>query len=310
MDALVSAAPSLPPFASELAPTTTQHDDPLRPVTELGRRASWVGWIIGALIALSTHGVVSVQAVSSLVEMQRQVQAMREALHEYFWATYDVEVRQEPEPEQPEPEPEPEPVVEPKPPETASVPEPEPEPESDDPYEDDPPPAPAEAAKILTADPDPDEPVDLTAEGFVTGEGTGPSYGYVSAKGTAKSPTFDRHAQVGGVEGGKGKGPPQRARPPRRNASRPAGIVGGRSWSCPFPPEADIEQIDRATAVLVVTVAPDGRPVSVRVLSDPGYGFGRQARQCALGRRYRPALDRDGRPIQATTPPINVRFRR
>jgi protein TonB len=48
----------------------------------------------------------------------------------------------------------------------------------------------------------------------------------------------------------------------------------------------------------------------VKVVSDPGHGFGRAARMCALGRRYTPGNDRAGQPITGTTPPIKVRFTR
>jgi protein TonB len=132
----------------------------------------------------------------------------------------------------------------------------------------------------------------------------------VSAQGTATAPTWNPNAKVGGTPGGTGTGevrapPPP---PPKKDLSKPAGLVGGTNWSCPFPPEADAEQIDHAVAVVMVTVRPDGTPLTVKVVSDPGYGFGRAARICALGRRYTPGLDRDGNPTTSTMPPISVSF--
>ena len=62
--------------------------------------------------------------------------------------------------------------------------------------------------------------------------------------------------------------------------------------------------------MVVVTVRPDGSPQSVKVVSDPGNGFGRAARTCALGRRYQTGLDRAGQPTTAATPPIRVKFTR
>jgi len=50
----------------------------------------------------------------------------------------------------------------------------------------------------------------------------------------------------------------------------------------------------------------------VRVLSDPGTGFGREARQCALSqvsKKYYPALNREGVAI-ASTIQIDVSFER
>lgn len=96
---------------------------------------------------------------------------------------------------------------------------------------------------------------------------------------------------------------------PKVDLSKPASVVG-TAWNCPFPAEADAEGIDNATATIVVTVGNDGSPRSVSVVSDPGTGFGRAARQCALGRRYTAGLDRDGNATTATTPPIRVRFSR
>jgi periplasmic protein TonB len=57
-------------------------------------------------------------------------------------------------------------------------------------------------------------------------------------------------------------------------------------------------------------VRPDGTPLSVNVVNDPGHGFGRAARMCALTRRFTPALDRTGQPIAGATPPFVVRFTR
>ena len=42
----------------------------------------------------------------------------------------------------------------------------------------------------------------------------------------------------------------------------------------------------------------------------PGYGFGRQARRCALAHRYRPARDSMGQFIAAPLGPIRIRFMR
>lgn len=108
---------------------------------------------------------------------------------------------------------------------------------------------------------------------------------------------------------GTGTGAPVAVAPPKPDMSRPASVVG-TAWNCPFPAEADADGVDSAVATIVVTVGEDGSPRSVSVVSDPGSGFGRAARQCALGRRYVAGLDRDGNATTATTPPIRVRFSR
>jgi protein TonB len=240
---------------------------------------------------------------------------MRGQIHDYLWATYEVDLPKPPEAEKPKgpdpaPAPEPEPEPAPKIPLPTSAPPPTPK---DDPY--DPPPAAAEATKILTRDPDPNEIVDMTDRGIASGEGSGVGYGQVAGAGTAKAPTYDPNAKVGGVPGGTGTGKPPAPPPPPAPAgpdrSRAPQFVGGLSWSnCPFPPEADADQMDQARVMISVTVRPDGSPLSVKVVSDPGHGFGRAARICALSRRYSPGLDKVGNPLTATTPPFVVRFTR
>lgn len=290
----------------------SEQPDPLAAVMSLGEREVRVGAVLGLAFALLTHGAASSRAFTSLHDLWTSMDTMRQVQHEFFWQEYDIDLTPKekppevkpPEPPPPEPEPEPAPVP------VAKVAAPVKE---EDPYE--PPPAPAQAAKVLTAPEDPqDEKIeDLTGDGFVSGEGTGPIGGYMSQQGTGNSPTFNPNAKVGGTPGGKGTGdprPPPPPPPPGPDLSRAAGLVGSTSWNCPFPPEADAEQIDSATATVVVTVRPDGTPMSVKVTSDPGHGFGRAARICALGRRYNPALDRTGQPTTSTMPPITVRFSR
>jgi protein TonB len=83
-----------------------------------------------------------------------------------------------------------------------------------------------------------------------------------------------------------------------------------QNWSCPWPREADEQKIDEETVTIRVVVDMTGAVESVIVLSDPGHGFGQNARACALRTRFTPARDREGRPMRATSPPILVRFTR
>jgi len=101
---------------------------------------------------------------------------------------------------------------------------------------------------------------------------------------------------------------PGRVQAPDR--SRPASLAGASSWSCPFPPEADAAQADEAYVTLEVTVGPDGVATGTRVLADPGNGFGREARRCAMRERYGVALDREGNAVAGTTRPFRVHFSR
>lgn len=282
--------------------------DPLAAVLVLGDRAVRVGAILGILLAFLTHGAGAARAMASLREMSLSVQEMRAGIHDFLWTMYDVDL-EPPKPIDKPKEPDPPPAPDPEP---VAIPAPKaaPAPKEEDPYE--PPPAPAQASKIITAPEDPAEEKieDLTDQGFVTGDGTGPGYGVVSAAGTSSAPTWNPHAKVGGTPGGKGTGDvrPPPPPPPTKDLSRSATVAGSTSWDCPFPAEADAEQIDSALVTVVVTVRSDGTPQSVKVISDPGHGFGRQARICALGKRYTPGLDRGGAPITQTTPPIRISF--
>jgi protein TonB len=166
---------------------------------------------------------------------------------------------------------------------------------------------PAQAAKVLTVAPKPDEPVDLTGDAFVQGKADSYPGGSATANGTdttaARSPP--------------GAPPSPRAAPllavlpvQTPDRSRVASLSGGSEWSCPFPPEANTDQIDDAFVTLQVDVSAYGGATTVRALSDPGYGFGREARRCALAKRYSAAFDSDGKPIAGRTKPFRVHFSR
>ena len=152
----------------------------------------------------------------------------------------------------------------------------------------------AQAAAVMTSETKPDEPVDLT-NSFVTGSGTSYAGGTTMAAGTGTAAVRAPTAAVTGTPGGTGNGPPAQVGPDR---SRNAGLGGSKSWNdCPFPPEADVDNIDQAAVLVQVTVSPDGRPGAVKIVSDPGHGFGRAARACAMQRSYQTALDREGKPV-------------
>lgn len=285
-------------------------DDPWRGVLSLGDRAVKIGWVVGLLLGVLTHGYASANAMLALYDMQRSLYGIRASIHEFLWTEYDIDLKpdekkvepedKKEEPPPPEPEPDPVPVQAPK------------AEENKDPYEE-PKAAPVQAAKILTAAADPDKVEDLTDQGIVSGDAlAGPLGGQSSAAGTSDKISHNPAVSLTGKPGGTGtadaRPPPP---PPKQDLSRPAGIIGGASWSnCPFPDEADTDQIDFAQVTLIVTVRADGSPQSVQVTGDPGHGFGRSARMCALARKYNAGLDRDGNPTTMSTPPIRVTFSR
>jgi len=153
--------------------------------------------------------------------------------------------------------------------------------------------APARAGKLAAVS---DSPVDFTGTAFVVGSGASYAGGTTTHGGTGRTPAAGTVAP-----GGTGDGTAT------RNRAR-AVALDQAAWSCPWPAEADARQVDQETVVLRVAVRADGRADRVDVVDDPGFGFGRAARQCALGTRFEPARDPAGAPIAALSPPIRVHF--
>jgi protein TonB len=258
-------------------------DDPMSRV--LGMDSGVTG--VGAWFGFTSGGtlvMVALMALASVVAWMHTAQAMAPD------APSEVDiVREEAPPPPPPPAPEPEHKAEP------AAPPPRPAP-----HEAAPPPAPppAQAGKVLTAEPDPNEPVDLTGNTIVTGNADSYAGGTTSANGT-NATAVRGPAAVRGAPASTGTAAPEPA-PAGPDRSRPAALGGGKDWNCPFPPEADAAQIDEARVTLQLHVVADGTADDVTVLKDPGNGFGRVARQCALRQRHSPALDHDGNSIAST----------
>jgi protein TonB len=169
-------------------------------------------------------------------------------------------------------------------------------------------PAPAQAGKTLTA-PDND---DSAVADFTLVQGSGQTYagGTTTTSGTSTT----------AVHGAASDRPVVAAQRAARAAPVPSVAMGpDRSrraspavpdWNCSRLFPSDAEAGDQATVLIAVTVLPSGTAQAVTVLRDPGHGFGAAARACAMGQRFNAALDRQGNPVQATTPPITVRFTR
>jgi protein TonB len=156
---------------------------------------------------------------------------------------------------------------------------------------------PAQAGKLTAVA---NAPVDLTGAAFVVGGAATFPGGVTAAQGTGAKP--------GTAATMPNAGPgPERAHAPSR--ARPVSLDQA-AWSCPWPAEADAEQVNEKTVVLRVRVRADGHADAVDVLSDPGFGFGVAARGCALATRFEPARDAEGRPIPALSAPIRVHFYR
>ena len=119
--------------------------------------------------------------------------------------------------------------------------------------------------------------------------------GATSDTGTAKKPVAEASPTASPGDGGSQGSAPR--------------LAGGTVWDCPFPEEADEGAIDRAVVGLRVEVENDGRVLSAQVTKDPGHGFGREARRCALAKRWVPGRTSTGL-AQRSTANVNVRFER
>ncbi|HET8932463.1 MAG TPA: hypothetical protein VFN67_03440 [Polyangiales bacterium] len=205
----------------------------------------------------------------------------------------EVELVKPPPPPEPEAPPPPPPQAAPAPAAKPVVRAPKPTPA---PPKEAPPPAAAASGKVLAA-----EAVDF-GDSFVMGKAASHAGGVSANTGTSQQAVHDKNAQANGVQGGTGKNP-------AADATRAPALASGLQWDCPFPVEADDAGIDAAVVGLRVEVAADGRVREARALSDPGHGFAREARRCALSKRWAPGLDRAGNPTIGVAL-VNVRFER
>ncbi|AKV03818.1 Ferric siderophore transport system, periplasmic binding protein TonB [Labilithrix luteola] len=285
---------------------TRNDTDPFAGVLDLGSRMSVA---VTIALAITLHaGVAGAAGAAMLLEdMFAWARMVRSAVSANLAQTYEIEIaKPEEPPPPPPPEPEPEPVKEqpqeaPPPPVAKQEKQEAPTPP--------PPPAAAEAAKVLTQEPAKDEPVDLTGNTFVTGSGSTYAGGTTQAGGTSKTAVYNAAAAATGVPGSTGTAPA----PPRPSVdrSRGAGLLGSDRWDdCPFPGEADSEQIDQAYVIIQVKVKADGTAETVTIVQDPGHGFGREARKCAMRKRYNTALDVEGNAVGGMTKPFRIKFER
>ena len=161
-------------------------------------------------------------------------------------------------------------------------------------------PAVGRAASVVAPEPDPGAPLDLTGDAIVTGQATAYAGGVTTPAGTSAAP-----GRAGATTTGAGDAVVATA----IDRASPVSLESEK-WSCPWPPEADSEQIDEQTVILRVVVDASGTAEKATVLADPGHGFGPAAVACALQTRFVPARERSGETVRATSPPIRVRFTR
>jgi protein TonB len=282
-------------------------------VLALGSRRWRSAAAIVVASALVVHGAAAGRGyqLSDLLQIRAFSALVMHSVHERVRSILEIEVETPPKPPEPEPvkepEPEPEPAkAPPPPPPAAKAPTPEP------PKAEPPPPA-AEAGKVLTAEPDPNEPLDLTGDvGFVSGNGERYVGGVTASSGKGQKPVYERGASAKGVENGKGSAPvaatpshqgPDLSRPPRQPST-------SRLEHCPWPAEADVEQINSMRVPVVVFFDASGKIVSAKVTKDPGAGFGREAQRCIMREPpWTPSLNAEGKPVPGSIL-LTINYRR
>lgn len=271
--------------------------DPNDRVLEIGAKAT-SAITVALIIALILHGTAVARTALMSIELLAWSKSVQGKIAERLTEEFELDTSKPVEPPPPPPPVEPEQEKAPAPPPVANAATPEA-----------PPPEAAQAGKVLTAEPDPNDPVDLTGGGFVTGSGTSYAGGVTQANGTGKTAVYNPAAKATGTPGGTGTTPaPVVAAGPDK--SRGAGLSGASEWKCPWPAEAEAEQIDEAFVKVQVAVGANGKAAKVSVLSDPGHGFAREAQRCAMRESFAPALDRDGNPIVGTTKVLKIHFER
>jgi protein TonB len=267
---------------------------------------------VGLALALHLLGGLVSRAFVLSSEMRAITEDMRQMQRDLWRAHLDVGIEPE-EPAHPAPPPE-----EAAPREPEAVPSPAPPPKVMTPRAPESPPEPlrarveravaavadraAEAAKALTRD---DDPPDAVA--IASGDSDTPLSGMVAGAGKGTTATFNPRAALEDKPGA-GNATPRPAASISLDRSRRASVIPTFAECTNFPSEAYVADVRNAVVVVTVRVRPNGTAEAVRVVSDPGHGFGEAARECAFRSRYVPARDRAGNAITAETAPINVRF--
>src|SRR4029077_2721697 len=101
--------------------------------------------------------------------------------------------------------------------------------------------------------------------------------------------------------------PPPPPIPLGPDRSSPARLGGNVTWECPWAQGAD-PAMHHLQVRAQADVRADGSATAITILDDPGYGFGREARLCALKHTYVPAHARDGAAIEGPSLPFFVHF--
>jgi hypothetical protein len=269
-----TASPRSQPMSSRARPWLVPPADPLERVLDLGGTKAFRMMVGAIVLTLAVHGAAAVRAAYIHAEMIAWTLHLDSAIDHKL--TQEIDVEQE----------------------NAKVEVPKEVLKEEIPTErehklDAPAPA-AKAAQILARNDD--EVLNFGDNVFVVGESDRFVGGATASKGTNDKPPAQPHVASVGTGNGQAAQPQIMA----VDLSRTAHLAGSGEWRCPFPPEADADQKDDGEVIIDVVVSAEGRAQRATVLQDPGHGFGREARQCALRESYVPALDRDGKAVTSS----------
>jgi protein TonB len=262
---------------------------PLSRVFELGSDSRRTRSAVGVLATILAHG-----GIAAIVFWCGDLAALSAPLD-----LQEFTIDREPDKVVPPPTP-------PPPVEEKVAPPPKPTPRDEPPDESEPAPEAAQAGALLTQEPDEDDKDDTYDDTFVTADNDSYAGGMTANLGKSLAAVYGAGARAGGTPGGTGSAAPPPVQKP--DLSRLPTFGTNSMWDCGFPWEADRDRIDHAIAQIQVTVKPDGTAESVELVFDPGHGFGRVAKSCAMKQHWDVGLDHDGHPITATTKTVVVRF--
>jgi protein TonB len=265
-----------------MRPWVTPGKDPLAAVLNLGGDRAMAVMAVAIVLTLAAHGAAAVRTAYIHAEMIAWTLHLDTAIDHKLTQQIDIEAER-PTPPREEKKDDPPPVVN--------------EAKHDLPV------AAAQAAQILARNPD-NEVLDFGDNVFTVGDSERYSGGQTMSNGTNTRASNGVHVAATGTPA-----PPPPPQIVSVDLSRTARLAGSGEWRCPFPPEADADQVDDASAIIEVIVGGDGKASRANILSDPGHGFGREARACAMREAYVPALDRDGKAV-ASSKKFRVKFER
>lgn len=239
-------------------------------------------WLVGVLFAIAAHVGVLITALESEPTLEFWASDLATHIHRELSRLHEAPLEPAtPPPKPPEPPPPPPPQAKaPPPPANAPKAPPSAQPAA----------APAQAAEVVAMD---DAPADFTGTTIVTGSAQVYAGGVTSSTGTSTTavpPTAEVAKEA-------------------RSYAKAVEPTNG-DWACPWPKEAERADVNDESATVRVWVEADGKPLSVRIVRDPGFGFGAAAAACAMRERYLAARDAAGNAVRAESAPIRVTFSR